>query len=283
MSSFAADHATTSSAVAPGRLYVANKRGTVVAYAMPSLELCGRPFGQGAERVESNKGKKKKKQVGTSAAGTGAGGRNRNPASAAEAAAASGHRGEILCLAASEDGRYVVTGGRDKMLGVWEVQQQEGGGGVRWLRALPGHKDAVTSISIPALANASHHVLSASLSRHLCLHSLATLSLVDTLFGHQDAIASVSSLKPSVAVTSGARDRTCRWWKVEEEVQLVFRGGGRSVVRPEAPGGAVDGAQQQQVPKANKAQKPAAEFFEGSVDAVCMLDDSHFVSGGDTG
>lgn len=253
----------------------------MVAYSLPSLELCGRPFGQGEGLQQGAKSKGKKQAANAVTKGL----RNKNPASAAEAAAASGHRGEILCLAASEDGRYVVTGGRDKMLGIWEVQQG-GSSGVRWLRALPGHKDAVTSISIPALSNTSHHVLSASLSRHLCLHSLATLSLVDTLFGHQDSITSVSSLKPSIAVTSGARDRTCRWWKVEEEVQLVFRGGGRSVLRNENNTSSGDKEQlQPEVPKPSKlkTQKPVAEFFEGSVDTVCMLDESHFLSGGDTG
>lgn len=111
---------------------------------------------------------------------------------------------------------------------------------------------------IPPLANASAHVLSASLGRHLTLHSLSTLSALDTYFGHQDSITSVSSLKPTVCVTAGSRDRTCRWWKVEEEVQLVLRSGG-------------------------KTKSEGLEFFEGSVDVVCALDDSHFVSGGDTG
>lgn len=68
----------------------------------------------------------------------------------------------------------------------------------------------------------------------------------------------MSALKPTAAVTAGSRDRTCRWWKVEEEVQLVLRGGG-------------------------KTRTDEGSWVEGSVDVVCTLDDSHFVSGGDTG
>lgn len=92
----------------------------------------------------------------------------------------------------------------------------------------------------------------------MTLHSLSTLSGIDTFFGHQDSITSVSALKPTVCVTAGSRDRTCRWWKVEEEVQLVLRSGG-------------------------KTKAEGREFVEGSVDVVCALDDSHFVSGGDSG
>jgi ribosomal RNA-processing protein 9 len=77
-----------------------------------------------------------------------------------------GHKGTIYCLAASEDGKYVVTGGKDKLVGVWEVQpgsdktvprraqgsarkrkakkKNSGEGGVKWVRGLTGHKDAVT-------------------------------------------------------------------------------------------------------------------------------------------
>ena len=144
----------------------------------------------------------------------------------------------------------------------------------------------VQSIALPPLNNPSHHILTASLSRHLALHSLSTLSVIDTFFGHQDAITSVSSLKPTSAVTAGSRDRTCRWWKVEEEVQLVFRGGGRTFEKSKVMELAEDvskrligGDGEVRVDRKGKGR----EFVEGSIDVVCALDDSHFVSGGDSG
>jgi ribosomal RNA-processing protein 9 len=150
------------------------------------------------------------------------------------------------------------------------------------------------SVSLPPLNNTSHHILTASLSRHLALHSLSTLSLIDTFFGHQDSITSVSSLKPTSAVTAGSRDRTCRWWRVEEEVQLVFRGGGKTFEG--ATGLAVEekkerlggGWHEGEAPDADVVKKvdrkgKGREFVEGSLECVCMLDDQHFVSGGDSG
>lgn len=93
-------------------------------------------------------------------------------------------------------------------------------------------------------------------------------------------------------MTAGSRDRTVRWWKVEEEVQLVFRGGGRTVeggkkgkvVEKEGEGD----EDEEMAPVAVKNKKVEVagkkkDFWEGSVDCVCMLDDQHFLSGGDSG
>lgn len=93
-----------------------------------------------------------------------------------------------------------------------------------------------------------------------------------------------------MAITAGSRDRSCRWWKVEEEVQLVFRAGGKTredlkgsmpAERKERLGGGwTEGVE----PEREKDKKgKGREFMEGSVDCVCMLDDQHFVSGGDSG
>lgn len=198
------------------------------------------------------------------------------------------HKGEILCVAASEDGKYLATGGRDKVLGVWDISGDEPEHKI----AIRGHKDAITSLSIPPVSNPSYHILSASLSRHLALHSLSTLSIIDTFFGHQDSIPSVSALKPSVAVTAGSRDRTCRWWKLEEETQLVFRGGGKTFEgvkglaeeekKERIGGGYFPGEEPTEKPKRDIKGK-GKESVEGSIDVVCALDEQHFLSGGDSG
>ncbi|OCF33789.1 ribosomal RNA-processing protein 9 [Kwoniella heveanensis BCC8398] len=258
-------HVPTSIALTPKYLFVSTKRGSIVRYATSSLKKIGKPFGQGR---------------------------------AAPGGMEDGHEGEVLSIAASEDGKWLVSGGRDKVIGVWDVSGDE----PKWVRGLRGHKDAVTSVALPPLNNTSHHILSASLSRHLALHSLATLSVIDTFFGHQDSIPSVSTLKPTLAVTAGSRDRTCRWWKVEEEVQLVFRGGGKTKLdqkgllpeerKERLGGGWTEGVEPEAEPKNNNNNNhknardrkgKGKEFIEGSIDCVCMLDDQHFLSGGDSG
>jgi ribosomal RNA-processing protein 9 len=129
----------TASHASSTHLYIAHKSGSVVRYDLRTMRLSGNVFGQSAHGQD---GKGKEKQP-----------------------AGQGHKGTIYCLAASEDGKYVVTGGKDKLVGVWEVQpgsgnsvprrasvsakkrktkRKAGEGGVKWLRGLTGHKDAVT-------------------------------------------------------------------------------------------------------------------------------------------
>lgn len=55
-----------------------------------------------------------------------------------------GHTSEVLSLALSSDGNVLASGGKDKVIGVWNV---EGEGG-KWTRGLGGHKDKVGVRSI---------------------------------------------------------------------------------------------------------------------------------------
>ena len=54
--------------------------------------------------------------------------------------------------------------------------------------------------------------------------SLDDMAYVDTLFGHQSDVLGVAPQRKERVVTVG-RDRTCRFWKVAEDSQLIFRPG----------------------------------------------------------
>jgi ribosomal RNA-processing protein 9 len=49
-----------------------------------------------------------------------------------------GHTDEVLALALSGDGRYLASGGRDRKVGVWDVEKAE------WIRGFGGHKDLIS-------------------------------------------------------------------------------------------------------------------------------------------
>lgn len=92
---------------------------------------------------------------------------------------------------------------------------------------------------------------------------------METLFGHQDEVVDVASLALERCISVGARDRTARLWKVVEETQLVFRGGGSSEKRrPRNRNGEIAG------PKS---------YGEGSIDRVALIDEDSFVTGSDNG
>jgi ribosomal RNA-processing protein 9 len=49
-----------------------------------------------------------------------------------------GHTDEVLALALSEDGKYLVSGGKDRNIGVWDVEK-----GV-WVKGFSGHRDTIS-------------------------------------------------------------------------------------------------------------------------------------------
>lgn len=167
-----------------------------------------------------------------------------------------GHVGAILAVAASADGRFVVTGGADRRLVVYDAAT------LKPLRMFTHHRDAVTGL---VFRRGTNQLYSCSRDRTIKIWSLDELAYVQTLFGHQDDVADIDALAQERCLSVGTRDRTARMWKVVEETQLVFRGGGageRASASTVAPGSAA---------------------HEGSMDRVAMLDDELFVTGSDNG
>ncbi|KAG8717388.1 pre-rRNA processing protein [Ceratobasidium sp. 394] len=195
-----------------------------------------------------------------------------------------GHVDEVLALAISFDGRYLASGGRDRRVLVWDVKED------KLVKVFEGHKDAITAL---AFRKNSLQLYSASLDRTIKLHDLSVMGYVETLFGHQDGAASLDTLLGETAVSAGMRDRALRYWKIADETQLVFRGGGRSKLREvleggmeEASGGEEEGDASMvngRKAKGKEKEKGGKSFLEGSIDCVAMLDESTFVSGGDSG
>ncbi|EIW79866.1 WD40 repeat-like protein [Coniophora puteana RWD-64-598 SS2] len=123
----------------------------------------------------------------------------------------------------------------------------------------------------------------------------APMGYIETLFGHQDAILGVAALRNEAAVTAGARDRTVRFWKIAEESQLVFRGGGAGKIREAIEGGGGEGDEEEgewggvddesgkKEKKKEKGKERELRFVEGSMECVAMIDEATFISGGDTG
>lgn len=173
------------------------------------------------------------------------------------------HTKDILCVAASQDGKFVATGGADNRLIIWDANT------LKPLRIFSGqnrdngHRDSVISL---VFRRGTNQLFSSSKDRTVKIWSLDELAYIETLFGHQDEVLDVSALASETCVTVGARDRTARFWKVVEESQLVFRGGGPD--RKPKRGGDDDGI------------KP---HYEGSMERVACIDDETFVTGADNG
>lgn len=109
------------------------------------------------------------------------------------------------------------------------------------------------------------------------------MGYVETLFGHQAPVLSLDALMRETAVSVGGRDKSVRFWKIPEESQLVFRGGAKSGWE-DALEESGDVADEMDVDgRSSKRGKTREKFIEGSVECVAMIDETTFLSGGDSG
>ncbi|KAL4072159.1 WD40-repeat-containing domain protein [Scleroderma yunnanense] len=189
-----------------------------------------------------------------------------------------GHSDEVLALAVSSDSQYLASGGKDRKICIWDVAKDQ------WVKNFGGHKDLISGLTF---RKGTKQLYSGSFDRTVKLYDLAVMGYVETLFGHQDTIVSLDALRGETAVTAGARDRTIRYWKIPEESQLVFRGGGKSAIRELLEGGAFEGHEDEDEAvhekNSRKGDDHKKRFVEGSIECVALIDETNFVSGGDTG
>ncbi|XP_060081368.1 U3 small nucleolar RNA-interacting protein 2-like isoform X2 [Ylistrum balloti] len=126
-----------------------------------------------------------------------------------------GHTDHILCLAISSDGKYLASGGRNKLIHIWNPDD------CTHIHYFPGHKDTISSL---AFRKGTHQLFSASHDRSVKIWNVDDRTYIETLFGHEDGITCADSLSRDRAITCGGRDGSIRIWKVVEESQLVFHG-----------------------------------------------------------
>ncbi|KAI9884297.1 MAG: hypothetical protein M1823_003927 [Watsoniomyces obsoletus] len=269
---FRADtHPTTSIAMCSPYVYTVSKDRTLIKWEIASLSNLNHADANteaGGEKVENivNPGaplRRRPKQV---AFVRGKGKSNKKDINYV------GHVDQILTVAASEDGRFVVTGGRDGRLIVWNAVD------LTPLRMFTQHREAITSLAFRK--GSTNQLYSGSRDRTIKLWSLNELAYVETLFGHQDEVVDLAALAQERCVSVGARDRSARLWKVVEETQLVFRGGaGRT--------GTISSSEMANKGNPSNNNKHGrniiSSYAEGSMDCIAMIDEETFVTGSDNG
>lgn len=179
------------------------------------------------------------------------------------------HTAPILAVAASSTGTFLATGSLDKKIIVYDTAT------LNPLRVFTQHRDAVTALSFQPGTN---QLYSASRDRTVKVWSMNELAYIETLFGHQDSVVDIAAY-PGVerCLSVGARDRTARVWKVIEETQLVFRGGGGSSGNTSNP------VSQKSASSKLGSGVEGRKYAEGSIDRVAVIENDVFVTGSDNG
>lgn len=168
------------------------------------------------------------------------------------------HWDQINCVAASPDGKFVVTGGNDARLIIWSAEN------LSCLKVL-NTREAVNAITF---RRGTDQLYAACADLRIRTFSINQFAQLEILYGHQDNITGISALGRETCVSVGSRDKTAMFWKISEESRLTFRGGDAEKKRK----------------KDDADSEPQAPFHaEGSIDVVSMVDESHFVTGSDNG
>ncbi|RII10448.1 hypothetical protein CUC08_Gglean006438 [Alternaria sp. MG1] len=198
-----------------------------------------------------------------------------------------GHTGEIVSIAVSDSGKYLATGDKHARLIIWDADT------LTPRHLFTRHRDAVLSLSF---RRGTEQLFSGGADRAVIVWSAPESAYIETLVGHQDAVIGVAGgleLNQETCVSVGARDRTARLWRVVEENQLVFHGGGTArqkgldKLRKGRFGKNVDGDEKQDEQAnggtSDNDDDPPIAYAEGSIDCVGLLDAGLFVTASDNG
>ena len=216
----------------------------------------------------------------------------------------------LLALTASSDGRLLASAGQDGSIRVWDVRsrqtaaqsskeatiaakaKRDSNGSPAPLGASHSSVPARSSRSVAAVAPpalwcewgsahrsfvsslsfrlGSSELFSASFDRTVKLFDASSKAYIETLFGHTAEVQDVHCLYRNRAV-SVASDKTARLWKVVEESQLLFRIDTAAVL--------------EQPTDSRSTSNPTTGSSNSylSLDCCRLLDDDHFLTGGDDG
>jgi ribosomal RNA-processing protein 9 len=197
-----------------------------------------------------------------------------------------GHTGEIISIAVSDSGKYLATGDKHARLIIWDAET------LTPRHLFTRHRDAVTSLSF---RRGTEQLFSGGADRAVIVWSAPESAYIETLVGHQDTVVGIAGgleVNQETCVSVGARDRSARLWRVVEENQLVFHGGGTARQKGMAKlrkgqfGKHVDEedkAKDDDVKGIDDDDDPPIAYAEGSIDCVALLDASLFVTASDNG
>jgi ribosomal RNA-processing protein 9 len=166
-----------------------------------------------------------------------------------------GHFDEILCVAVSPDGKFVVTGGRDRRIVVWAAES------LAPIKVFET-KDRKGVVMGLVFRRNTNELYASCADLKVRTYNLDQLAQVEILFGHQDEVADIAALGQEKCVSVGSRDRTAIMWKISEETRLTFRGADTGNI---------------------VSRKTDGKILEGSIDCCTMLDDQLFLTGSDNG
>jgi WD40 repeat protein len=122
-----------------------------------------------------------------------------------------GHTDFVSAVAVSPDGRFIVSGSRDRTVKVWDAQSGA------LLRSLKGHTDFVSAV---AVSPDGRFIVSGSWDRTVKVWDAQSGALLRSLKGHTDFVFAVAVSPDGRFIVSGSHDRTVKVWDAQSGALL---------------------------------------------------------------
>ena len=136
-----------------------------------------------------------------------------------EATLSNGHKGHIFCLSFIENGKYIASGGSDKIINIWNPKNK------KMSFSLKGHSEGVSCVVYTKMRIKDHikdFLISGSLDTTIKVWDLQTKKESHTLSGHYKAILSILLLdgvangeNTNDVILSGSADLTLKIWNID--------------------------------------------------------------------
>ena len=117
-----------------------------------------------------------------------------------------GHEGGVTALTLANSGRYLISGGTDRTVRVWNIKSGKA------IQTLRGHEGWVTDVSV---SKEGSNIVSASLDGTIGVWSLANGEHVRSLKGHKDWVRSARVTPNGHFVVSGSDDTSIKIWYLQ--------------------------------------------------------------------
>ncbi|NBY02101.1 MAG: hypothetical protein EBQ87_09005, partial [Planctomycetes bacterium] len=127
----------------------------------------------------------------------------------------SGHQGEVISSALSEDGKIAISGGKDKQVIVWDLENQK----AKFI--FNEHTKNILSVAI-SKDGAQGLSGGALLDNRIILWDLAKGEKIREMIGHVHGVRDVHFLPDGKRAISCSLDCTARLWNLETGTQIQF-------------------------------------------------------------
>ncbi|MDD4031956.1 MAG: PLDc N-terminal domain-containing protein [Bacteroidales bacterium] len=135
-----------------------------------------------------------------------------------------GHTATPVTVAYSPDGSYILSGGRDKKLILWDAWRYT------QLKTIGIPEESLTSV---AFSPDGYYTLSAieSPNMNIKLWEINSGTLIRTFSGENNLVYSVAFSPDGMHFASGGADNRVLWWSIEQEIPLMEMNGHEGWVR----------------------------------------------------